>query len=73
MDTLATFARPYSENAVYKPVEVALILRTSRDQVYAWIRTGRLPSFHVRDGGHTNYVHGKDIARLIDRLKEAAT
>ncbi len=35
--------------------------------------TGALPAFRVRDGGHVNYIHGKDIAGLIDRLKEAAT
>ena len=63
-------ATTYSTNAVYKVTEVALIMRTTRDQVYAWIRSGRLPAFHLNGNAVKNLVHGQDIAKLIDSLKE---
>jgi len=56
---------------VYGVAEAAELLQTSRDQVYAYIRTGQLKAFTLVDGGHKLLIQDTDLQALIDARKEA--
>ena len=57
-------------SSVYKVSECAQLMRTNREQVYAWIRTGGLPAFHLSRDAQKWLVKGVDLVRLIEKLKE---
>lgn len=55
-------------NAVYNVEEAASLLHTRREQIYAYIRSGRLPAFHLERNGKW-LTTGRDIEALIETLK----
>ena len=54
---------------VYTAGECAKVMRTNREQVYAWIRSGELAAFHLNRDAQKWMVYGGDLLKLIDRLK----
>ncbi|MEA4899293.1 MAG: helix-turn-helix domain-containing protein [Christensenellaceae bacterium] len=63
-------SRGIEPSAVYSVEECAKALRTCREQVYAWIRSGQLPAFHLERNSKKWLLYGSDIIALIKRLKE---
>lgn len=55
---------------VYTVAEAAKVLRTDREQIYAYIRTGELPAFHLQRNSRKNLIYGADILALVTNLKE---
>lgn len=56
-------------NAVYTAEEAANLLCCNRNQIYAYIRSGRLPAFHLERNGQKWLTTGRDIEALIETLK----
>ena len=61
--------RGINPSAVYTADEAAKLLRTTRHQIYTFIRSGRLPAFHLERDGQKWLTTGKDIENLIATLK----
>jgi len=56
---------------VYTVEEAAKLLRTSRDQILAYIRSGKLASFKLERDSRKNLIHSSDLMDLVERLKQA--
>ena len=54
---------------VYTVEEAAGLLNTSKMQVYAYIRSGKLAAFHLERNGQKLLTTGRDIENLINLLK----
>jgi hypothetical protein len=61
--------RSINPGAVYTADEAAALLCTTRNQVYAYIRSGRLSAFHLERNGQKWLTTGRDIENLIATLK----
>ena len=57
--------------SVYTVEEAAKALRTSRDQILAYIRTGQLKVFKLERDSRRNLIEAADLHDLVRRLKEA--
>jgi len=56
---------------VYTVEEAAKLLRTSRDQILAFIRCGKLASFKLERDSRKNLIYASDLMDLVERLKQA--
>ena len=57
---------------VYDVTEAAKVLRTNRDQIYAYIRSGRLKAFTLEEGARKYLIQDSDLQALIDSRKVAS-
>ena len=57
---------------VYDVTEAAKVLRTNRDQIYAYIRSGRLKAFTLEDNARKYLIQDSDLQALIDSRKVAS-
>ena len=56
---------------VYTVEEAADLLHTSRNQILAYIRSGKLASFKLERDSRKNLIYSSDLIDLVERLKEA--
>lgn len=54
---------------IYTAEGVSKIMMTSRNQIYAYIRSGKLRTFRLEPNKRKNLIQGSDIQALIDHLK----